>query len=1231
MYRPGIGEVELPNEIERALDEQRLVLFCGAGISVYTGLPLFKGLVENVFRRTYRPVSELSGDDLEPAQTAFNASQYDRALGLLEQTLVPGSVRRAVIEELSRPYIEKLRLHEALLELARVPDGGYHLVTTNFDARFEKAGLKEQWIHDAPRLAPPRPRDWHHATYIHGRIKDNDPSGRQLVLTSADFGRAYLHDGWAARFVVELFREFTVLFVGYSVEDPVMSYLVDALASHRQHSQQFRTAFALVGFDSCAPGDQAIQERTWQAKNIEPITFPKSAPDDYSAMDQALVAWADDRRLGLESRINIALRATNRAYLQRDREAEQVVWALSQHDGSVAEAFAGADPPADASWLRAFEEIDVPQADGRQAKLTSFAPDPRKDRLGQANHAHPLAGRAQPVFVSLSLVTHQIGVWITKHLDDQRVVDWAARHGGILNAEFAGIIAWRLGQQNHQIDDLYRKFWNVVLIIISRHNSEVLNIVRVSNTDPSDSDLRREMIVEALKPIPTIELRFGSWIDEEPSQPKMLRHLARIEVSLLDRDGMIVDRNSITERDLLIVADEFTSLLAETIELGRIVELIEMSGHSDWTIRSVADPAPDDHPERWTILVTLARDAFMALRKHDRMAARALFGRWMTLARRPGARLFLRLALFAATQAEHLPLDGLIRALLAHDADALWEAESNAEVAAFLQGRGSAIEASGMLDDLFGAIRKGPADTASDLDPELGRKMVAGRLESLTASGLDLPSDLAQTLRTWFDDQSEYEGATVAAPTIEQLVSRSDDPTEVARLLATSGDSQPQRWWFDFSAYDVLSIWLESHLNKATDLFNELVVIDERGEGLAGQVLRWLGDRDYHDKARACLSSLVSSGKQRLGDHLNSYVGRALMALAEDTSEGLDAPEFWRIWSFAVHAAAASSGPAELHEDDPLTDSLNHPGGYLAQALLFKARHEQEAGELSKEELTQRLHALADGDRDFHFLARTMLASRLPWLHALDRQWATDALIDRMGWHGDAPTSDARGLWQGYLWAPSLNPSLLEDLKPAFLQALTCDLSFRGDDNLFQLFADLLLKAPEKISPHAQQRVFRGMPVDGLVACARYWQRILQGSGSGAASTWRDKIGPAIEAHWPVVGAKVTPKTVEALARLAAAVMKAFPEAFNTLSKKGLFAPLARSGFIIRSLADAELYDYPAMHPHETAKLIDQAVDLESLRYEKDRLREILQRARASDASVEGTPEYQRLKLRVAV
>ena len=50
-----------------------------------------------------------------------------------------------------------------------------------------------------------------------------------MVLTDADFGRAYLTDGWASRFLVELFRSTTVMFVGYSHDDTVMKYLARAL------------------------------------------------------------------------------------------------------------------------------------------------------------------------------------------------------------------------------------------------------------------------------------------------------------------------------------------------------------------------------------------------------------------------------------------------------------------------------------------------------------------------------------------------------------------------------------------------------------------------------------------------------------------------------------------------------------------------------------------------------------------------------------------------------------------------------------------------------------------------------------------------------------------------------------------------------------------------------------------------------------------------------------------
>ena len=50
-----------------------------------------------------------------------------------------------------------------------------------------------------------------------------------MVITDEDFGRAYMTEGWAARFLVELFSNFTILFVGYSYDDTIMSYLTRAL------------------------------------------------------------------------------------------------------------------------------------------------------------------------------------------------------------------------------------------------------------------------------------------------------------------------------------------------------------------------------------------------------------------------------------------------------------------------------------------------------------------------------------------------------------------------------------------------------------------------------------------------------------------------------------------------------------------------------------------------------------------------------------------------------------------------------------------------------------------------------------------------------------------------------------------------------------------------------------------------------------------------------------------
>ena len=78
----------------------------------------------------------------------------------------------------------------------------------------------------------------------------------RLVVTSGDFGLAYLTERWAARFVSELFRNYIVCFVGYSINDPVLRYMMDALAADRMLGEITPPAWAL---GDCETGQEAAK------------------------------------------------------------------------------------------------------------------------------------------------------------------------------------------------------------------------------------------------------------------------------------------------------------------------------------------------------------------------------------------------------------------------------------------------------------------------------------------------------------------------------------------------------------------------------------------------------------------------------------------------------------------------------------------------------------------------------------------------------------------------------------------------------------------------------------------------------------------------------------------------------------------------------------------------------------------------------------------------------------
>src|SRR6185369_18035785 len=139
----------IPLELLRTLEDGRLVIFCGAGVSRCCGLPDFRMLVNDIAAHLGRP---MESDE----QELFNNSAYDAALGLIENRIGKQRLRQALSEILDLNPGADLATHEALLQLATSKQGHLRLVTTNFDRGFELAPCEVARMFDyAPYLPLP--------------------------------------------------------------------------------------------------------------------------------------------------------------------------------------------------------------------------------------------------------------------------------------------------------------------------------------------------------------------------------------------------------------------------------------------------------------------------------------------------------------------------------------------------------------------------------------------------------------------------------------------------------------------------------------------------------------------------------------------------------------------------------------------------------------------------------------------------------------------------------------------------------------------------------------------------------------------------------------------------------------------------------------------------------------------------------------------------------------------
>uniref|UniRef100_A6VS39 Uncharacterized protein n=1 Tax=Marinomonas sp. (strain MWYL1) TaxID=400668 RepID=A6VS39_MARMS len=331
----------IPDELLEQCDNGEVVFFCGAGVSKNEGLPDFAELTQQV-------LDHFSPQDTAESKITFNVFYKEQKQPVLDQVFRclheefgVDQVNRVVADKLvsTEDYVSKS--HQLLLTLSQNLNSVPQIVTTNFDLLFEQASDYSLPIYQAPFF----PRLEHGMsiegiTYIHGKLSPADAEKHDYILSSADFGKAYLSQGWATDFVRSLLETKTVVLVGYQAEDPPIKYLLQGL---NQSSTISNSIYALN-----TGSDDDVFSR-WANKGVKGIAC--SSRND---LWKVLSHWSERKKDPRLWRGNVLRKAESSPSKLASWERGQVAHIVKTIAG--AKAFANHKPLIHPEWICVLDE-----------------------------------------------------------------------------------------------------------------------------------------------------------------------------------------------------------------------------------------------------------------------------------------------------------------------------------------------------------------------------------------------------------------------------------------------------------------------------------------------------------------------------------------------------------------------------------------------------------------------------------------------------------------------------------------------------------------------------------------------------------------------------------------------------------------------------------------------------------------------------------------------------------
>lgn len=974
-----LGSISVDNRILDAARDGTLVVFAGAGVSMGppSHLPDFKALAAYIADGTGSPVEE----------------PFDRFLGQLHLRGVPVHKRAAVLLSVtdSRPK----ELHKDLLRIFASVDR-VRIVTTNFDPHFGSASYEVfgqvPQLYCAPAL--PRGNDFIGIVHVHGAL--TDPDG--LVLTDADFGRAYLTEGWARRFLVDVFRRYTVLFVGYSHGDVVMNYLARALPADSVAGR-----FALTETDG-----------NWKALGITPIRFSLTkGANAFTELEDGMRKLAD---------------LVSRGILE---------WQLR-----LSELAAGAPPVDD-------EAVDEVEQALREVHTTRFllraTRDPRwLHWLGKRGHLDALFRPG-----ALSDRDNTMLMWLAEnfvHDAPDQVFDLVARKGARMNADLWGAIAARIGlEQTSRAAPRTLERWVTILLAtqpVDARRANLIWLARKCGDAGADALLLRIFLYlceHDLNFSPNNQVGDA----EDGAQPRRMDADCTLGCDVHQLSELWTDHVKPT-----LPTNAYPLLTAVTRSLEQIhrdLATWDMVSH-DWDPHSyhrsaIEEHEPDRFPQPIDVLVDATRDAL----EHLAEAEPLLVDAWLTSVNL-AVPLLRRIAIHATTKQPGRSPDGRLHWILRHvglagdfEHHEVYRAVALSYPTACDDTRKSVVDAVLAIEEP--AAGDWSAEKMTDWAHFAWLSWLLRALPDCPYARSPL-APIKQRYPEWEPDAHPdftHDGGMTT-------IVRSESPWPAEQLLATPAPDQLAQLlnfegtqFFSPGRTGLLAAVTTACKQQPTWAFDLMAALHTYGaysSDLWGAALRGLREGELTaDQWRDLLAFIGQADALSLPV---AQISELLYALVRDGGKpfALDLLDSANDVAFRTWQAI---GANETDQDvrDWLSAAINRPAGIIVEFWLSglsvlmrgKAGHERHLPDAYKRWFE--IAISTPGPKGGY--CRAVLASQVAYLFGLGETWTREHVIPLFV---DPDPSGFAQAWDGFLAWGKLNQALAADMLPAFAEAL---------------------------------------------------------------------------------------------------------------------------------------------------------------------------------------------------